>query len=130
MALTEEQINAEKAAKSRPDLVPPRFNMAAGRALGYGARKHGLGRSGVGTYRDAGTEQALLETHVASFERHWQRFKMGRRAGIENPIDEESGLTELDCAAAQFSIIVDLTEDPPVAAPTPAKPSNPLRYDV
>lgn len=114
MPLTEEEIDKEKTTKPRPDLVPPRAIMAAGRALGYGANKHGLGRSTWGTYRDAGTEQADIRTHIASFERHWQRFKQAMRDGTgPGVLDPESGQRELDCAMAQLSIIVDQAEDPP-----------------
>lgn len=107
MAKTENEINAEKAAKPRPDLLPARALLAGGRAFGYGAAKHGLGRSGRGTYRDAGTEQATVETHRASFMRHWCAYWAGET------IDPESGLSHLDCMMAQLSIIIDLVEDPP-----------------
>lgn len=119
---TAEEISAEKAAKPRPDLVPARAIVAAGRAFGYGARKHGLSSNGRGTYRDPVNhpDQCLVATHVASFERHWFAYKSGEL------IDKESGLAHLDCAAAQLSIVIDLTEDPPVV---PAK-TVPLKRSV
>jgi hypothetical protein len=36
-----EEIDAEKAARPRPDLFPARAIEAGGRAFGYGAKKHG-----------------------------------------------------------------------------------------
>lgn len=113
------EIDAEKATKPRPDLVPPRAIMAGGRAMGYGVAKHGPGRTGFGTFRDAGTEQATAESHIASFDRHWQAFKIGRRSGTTNPIDPGTGLAELDCAMAQLGMVVDLVEDPPADASDP-----------
>lgn len=100
-------IDAEKSAKPRPDLVPARAILAAGQAFAYGLSKHGGGLSGRGTFRDAGTEQAKVETHVASFSRHWFAYLSGEL------IDEQSGLPHLWCAMAQLAIVVDLTENPP-----------------
>lgn len=102
MPLPEETINAEKARKPRPDLVPARAIMAAGRSMAYGAAKHG-----DCTWRIAGTEQADVRTHVASFSRHWLAWLSGEQT------DAESGLAHLDCAMAQLAIVVDLVEDPP-----------------
>lgn len=104
---TQAEIDAEKALKSRPDLIPTRAILAGGRAFAYGANKHGLGQTGRGTYRDAGTEQAQVATHRASFLRHWCAYWAGEL------IDPESGLSHLDCMQAQLSIIIDLIEDPP-----------------
>jgi hypothetical protein len=109
MPLPEDQINAEKHGKPRPDLVPPAAIMAAGRALGYGVHKHGGGRTGLGTYRDAGTEQAEVRTHVASFCRHWLAYLDGEHT------DPESGLAHLDCAMAQLAIVVHLEGEPTAA---------------
>lgn len=108
-------IDAEKASKPRPDLVPPAFMQAAGRALASGLGKHGGGQSGWGTYRDAGTEQALVTTHVASFQRHWEAFRQGLRDGDPLVRDPGTGLPEIDCACAQLSIIADLLVHPPEA---------------
>lgn len=107
MSKTEEEINAEKASRSRPDLVPTRSHMAGGRAFAVGVAKHGLGKTGRGTYRDAGTEQSEVETHRASFFRHWCAFWSGQSN------DPDSGLSHLDHMVAQLAIIVDLVEDPP-----------------
>lgn len=109
--MNEQEINAEKAAKtSRPDLVPAELAIAAGRPFAYGAVKHGLGESGRGTYRDPGTEQATIETHVASFARHWSAFLAGEY------IDPDSGAAQLrhiDCCAAQLAIILSLIDNTP-----------------
>jgi hypothetical protein len=104
---TETEINNEKSLKPRPDLVPVRAIMAAARAFAYGANKHGLGNTGRGTYRDAGTDQAEIATHKASFLRHWLAYWSGEL------VDPESGLSHLDCMAAQLGIVIDLVEDPP-----------------
>lgn len=112
---TQAEIDAEKAGKPRPDLLPPIAVMLGGRAMGVGERKHGLGRTGFGTYRDEGSEQADVRTHIASFERHWLKFKRAFRTGTPNPIDPESGdeqLTELACAIAQLAIVIELIEEP------------------
>ena len=107
MPKTEEEINAEKASKPRPDLVPARAVLAAGRALAYGANKHGLA-GGRGTYRIADTDQAKVETHLASCLRHILEFQIDPSA-----VEEGSGLSVLDHAFAQLAIVVDLVEDPP-----------------
>lgn len=128
MPLTETDINGEKAAKVRPDLVPPRATLAAARALTYGVAKHGGGTTGYGTFRDAGTEQSRAETHIASFDRHWLRFKAALRRGVDAPVDPDSGLLELDCAAAQLAIVVDLVEDPP--EPREIDPEVPMVFTI
>lgn len=105
---TEQEINAEKAAKPRLDLVPPRGIEAAGRALGYGAGKHGTpAPGGWGTWRIAGTEQAQPLTHFACLLRHLMAWRRGEAC------DPESGLSHLDHAAAQLMILVDVVEDEP-----------------
>jgi hypothetical protein len=110
MAKSEQEINAEKAHKSRPDLLPASALMAAGRVMGYGLRKHGNC-----TWRVAGTEQADPRTHVASMIRH-------ALAACEDPtaIDEESGLPHLACVITQAAIAFDCTvrlEVPPIEIP-------------
>ncbi len=112
---TQAEIDAEKAGKPRPDLLPPIAVILGGRAMGAGERKHGLGRTGFGTYRDEGSEQADVRRHIASFERHWLKFKRAFRTGNPNPIDPDSGdeqLTELACAMAQLAIVIELIEEP------------------
>jgi Domain of unknown function (DUF5664) len=104
---TIEEIDAEKRAKPSPSLVPARSMIAAARAFSYGETKHGLGYTGRGTYRDAGTEQASIRTHFDSLERHLAAIKSGEF------VDPESGLSHYDCAMAQMCIVVDLVEDPP-----------------
>lgn len=105
-----DEINAEKATRSRVGLVPPRAVLAAGRALGYGASKHGTPAPGDwGTWRIAGTEQAKPLTHYESLFRHLLAWRSGEER------DAESGLSHLDHAAAQLAILVDVVEDPPSA---------------
>lgn len=101
-----EEIDQEKALKPRPDLVPGRAVLAAGRAMAYGHAKHGT-PGGLGTYRTAGCAQSRARTHAAALERHWQAFKSGER------MDPESGLAHLDHMAAQLAILIDLIEVPP-----------------
>lgn len=112
MPNTEHEIDAEKAAKPRLDLVPPRAVLAAGRALGFGANKHGTpAPDGWGSWRIPDTEQAEPLTHYTSLMRHLMLWRGGEER------DRESGLPHLDHAIAQLSILVDLAEDPPVEAP-------------
>lgn len=106
MILTATEVSAEKATKQRRvDLVSPWLIAFAGDALGYGVGKHGGGTTGRGTYRDPG-EQSLVETHRASFERHWNAWRRGEE------VDPDSGLPHLSCCCAQLSIIADLIGDP------------------
>ncbi len=116
---SEQEINAEKAAKSRPDLVPGRFALAAGRSFAIGAVKHGTPR-GLGSYRVAGTEQATVTSHWASMERHLAEIKAGH---FMDDAPGGTGLAHIDCVCAQISIIVDLMENP--AGPIP---ENDLRW--
>lgn len=99
------EIDAEKARKPRPDLVPARAILAAGRAMAYGVSKHGPGQTGRGTYRDPG-EQGRPETHMASCLRHMLAYLCGETH------DSDSGLAHLDCATAHLCMVVDLVEDP------------------
>lgn len=101
---TATEIDAEKQAKPRLDLVPPELMLAAGRALGYGAAKHGVpdGNGGFGTWRTAGTQQAEPLTHYACLMRHLLAWRSGEI------VDPESGLSHLDHAAAQLAILLDL----------------------
>ena len=68
----------------------------------------GLGPTGRGTYRIAGTEQATVACHLASCFRHLLEFQIDPEA-----TEEGSGLSVLDHAMAQLAIVVDLVEDPP-----------------
>lgn len=106
---TEAEINAEKHAKPRVDIVPPALVLAAGKALGFGASKHGVpeGNNGFGTWRTAGTEQAEPLTHYACLLRHLLLWRGGEAK------DPDSGLSHLDHAAAQLGILLDLLERPP-----------------
>ena len=104
---TEAEINAEKAALPRPGLVPPRAILAAGRAFAFGVAKHGLAKNGRGTYRVAGTEQAMVSTHFECLMRHLLLWQSGETHA------PDSKLHHLDHAMAQLAIIVDLVEDPP-----------------
>lgn len=112
---TQAEIDAEKASKSvRVDLVSPWFAFFAGRAMAYGAGKHGTGLTGRGTFRDPG-EQSMIDTHVRSFERHWNAWRRGEL------VDPDSELSHFDCACAQISILADLIGDPPKHDVAPAR---------
>lgn len=102
MSKTREQIEAEKAGKARPDLLPARAIHGGGCVMGYGYRKHG-----VCTWRVAGTEQADPQTHLASLERHINEFKLDPTAR-----EEGSGMPVLWHALAQLAILIDLVENP------------------
>ena len=96
MTKTREQIDAEKAQKPRPDLIPGCALLAVGEVLAYGYGKHGRC-----TWRNAGTEQARAETHIASAWRHMCEI------GSD---DAESGLPHLHHAAAQLLIAIECME--------------------
>lgn len=100
MARTREEIDAEKAHKPRPDLLPAHALLCAGRAMGYGYRKHG-----DCTWREPGTEQADPRTHIASAMRHLLEHLHDADA-----CEEGSGLPVLWHAAAQILIAVECTE--------------------
>lgn len=102
MSKTREQIEAEKATKPRPDLIPARAIYGGGRVMGYGFKKHG-----VCTWRVAETEQADPQTHLASLERHINEFKLDPSAR-----EEGSGMPVLWHAFAQLAILIDLVENP------------------
>lgn len=110
MAKTTDEINAEKAAKSRMDLVPPDHAELAGLAFKVGAEKHGLGPVGLGTYRIAGTEQSTVWSHWASMERHAAALKRGEMMD-DGP--GGTGLPHLACKCAQDAIIAALLQRPP-----------------
>lgn len=102
---TEAEINAEKASKPRPDLVPARALHGAAMVMGYGFRKHG-----VCTWRVAGTEQADPQTHWASLLRHLIEFALDPYAR-----ESGSGYPVLWHALSQLAILIDLVENPPDA---------------
>lgn len=122
MPKTEKEIDAEKDTKPRPDLVPARAVMAAGRAFAYGAAKHGL-PNGRGTYRIAGTKQAEVDTHLASCIRHLREYQIDNHA-----LEEGSGLSVLDHAMAQLSIVIDLVEDSPLNIEQPKRQAERKLY--
>lgn len=97
MPRTQAEIDAEKSAKSRPDLLPASALMAAGRVMAYGLAKHG-----PCTWRVAGTEQADSRTHVASMVRHALEV-----ANDIDALDPESGLEQLACVITQACIAYD-----------------------
>lgn len=117
---TEAEINAEKHAKPRVDIVPPALVLAAGRALGYGAAKHGNpeGYNGFGTWRVAGTQQAEPLTHYACLLRHLFLWRMGE---IVDPETGEWKVEHLEAAAAQLAILLDLVKNPPQPVNDPWK---------
>lgn len=96
MSRTRDEIDQEKAHKSRPDLLPASALMAAGCVMGYGSRKHG-----DCTWRVAGTKQADSREHVASMMRHAIR--------VADDIDsvDEDGLEDLACVITQACIAYD-----------------------
>ena len=100
MTRTREEIEAEKARKPRPDLIPGAARIAVGRVLAMGCAKHGRC-----TWTKAGTEQARGETHIASAERH-----ISSLGDSYDAIDAESGLPHLWHAAAQLLIAIDCAE--------------------
>lgn len=100
MHRTRAEIDDEKAHKPRPDLLPAHALICAGRAMGYGYRKHG-----DCTWREAGTEQADPRTHLASAMRHLLEHLRDPKA-----CEEGSGLPVLWHAAAQLLIAVECTE--------------------
>lgn len=119
---SEAEINAEKNAKPRIDIVPPALMLAAGRALGYGAEKHGVpeGNDGFGTWRTPNTQQADPLTHYACLMRHLLLWRSGE---VIDPVERGgSGLPHLDHAAAQLAILLDLLETRTAAAEQPAAP--------
>jgi len=95
--MTREQVEREKRAKSRPDLIPARALLAVGKCMGYGFRKHG-----DCTWTVHGTEQADPSTHIASAMRHLLEH-------LADPCatEEGSGLPVLWHAAAQVLIAVE-----------------------
>ena len=97
MTRTREEIEAEKARKPRPDLIPGAARIAVGRVLAMGCAKHGRC-----TWTEAGTEQARGETHIASAERH-----LAALGDSYDALDDESGLPHLWHAAAQMLIAID-----------------------
>lgn len=105
------EIDAEKDAKPRMDLVSPYFGLSAGRGLGRGASKHGT-PGGLGTYRIRGNRQSLVAEHLASLERHLADLKAGKLYVPDTP-----GYLTHDAISAQWSILCDLFFDP-VQEPT------------
>lgn len=98
--MSAEQVNAEKALKPRPDLLPAFALLAAGRVQAYGWHKHG-----DCTWKNEGTEQAKPETHLASAMRHLLEH-------LEDPeaVEEGSRLPVLWHALCQIAIAIDCIE--------------------
>jgi hypothetical protein len=109
MPRTREQIDAEKASKSRPDLLPGHAALAKGDVQAYGGAKHG-----PCTWREKGTEQADPRTHIASASRH-------AAYAFDDPwsTDEASGLLHLAHLGAQIDIALDCL-----------RASDPARFDA
>lgn len=97
--LTVEEVDGEKAEKSRPDLIPGLARMAVGRVQASGLAKHGNQ-----TWKAFGTKQAEPQTHVASAERHL--------ALCQQDLDalNDTGLPHLWHAAAQLLIAIECAE--------------------
>ncbi len=97
MPKSEKEINSEKAAKPRPDLIPGSAMLAMGSVMAYGWNKHG-----DCTWKNEGTEQADPRTHIASASRHLAEY-------LDNPktTEEGSGLSVLWHAASQLAIAID-----------------------
>lgn len=91
------EIDAEKAHKSRPDLLPAVGLLACGDVQAFGLAKHG-----PCTWRVAGTAQAKPETHGASGSRHAAH-------AFEDPwsTDPDTGLLHLAHLGAQVLIELD-----------------------
>ena len=101
------EIDAEKAAKPRPDLVPGAALTAMGEVMAYGYGKHGRC-----TWRNAGTEQAKPETHIASAFRH-----LAQMGADYDERDDESGLPHLHHALSQLAIAVECVGVAPAVSP-------------
>lgn len=97
MPKSQQEIDAEKAAKPRPDLIPGSATLAEGAVDAYGFFKHG-----PCTWKIAGTEQADPQTHIASACRHIAEY-------LDNPdaVEAGSGLPVLWHARAQIGIAID-----------------------
>ena len=109
MPRSTDEIDAEKAAKSRPDLLPGTAALAKGDVQAFGLAKHG-----PCTWRDKGTEQADPRTHLASASRHAAFV-------FDDPwsIDEQTGLLHLAHLGAQIDIALDCL-----------RASDPVRFDA
>lgn len=113
---SEQEINAEKAHKSRPDLIPGSALDAEGEVMGDGFRKHG-----PCTWKNAGTEQAKPETHIASCMRHLiEILKHGPLAR-----DPETGCLHLAHLRAQSGIAIDCLALHRASLAEPASPFAP-----
>lgn len=97
--LTREQVDAEKATKSRPDLIPGLARLAVGRVQAAGFLKHG-----DQTWKVLGTEQANPQSHMASAERHLAQCQQD--LGALN----DTNLPHLWHAAAQLLIAIECIE--------------------
>lgn len=113
MPRSEADINAEKNAKPRPDLVPANGTWGAATAFAVGVWKHGLADNGRGTYRIPKTEQARVSVHMASLERHLLKLKMGEFWDPDVPTECPIRMSHWDAALAQLNICADLIADPP-----------------
>lgn len=125
----EAEIEAEKKAKSRVDIVPPALMLAAGRALAFGAKKHGLpeGNDGFGTWRTPGHVQANPLAAYSSLMRHLLLWRSGE-VMVPDSVDPDTGVpcvSHLDAAAAQLAKLIDLVERAPAAEQPAAPPAAP-----
>lgn len=97
MPKSEKEINAEKAAKPMPHLIPASATMLGAMVQGYGFRKHG-----DQTWKRKGTEQADPMTHIASAMRHITEYRLNPHA-----VESGSGLPVLAHAMIQLAIAID-----------------------
>lgn len=94
---TREEIDAEKAAKPRVDLIAGSALIAEGCVQAYGRHKHG-----DCTWTIEGTEQADPRTHIASAARHIAEY-----LDDPNAVEAGSKLPVLWHARAQLGIAID-----------------------
>ncbi len=94
---SQDEVDAEKAAKPRVDLYPGSALIAGGAVQAYGKYKHGNC-----TWKEEGTEQADPQSHIASAMRHMAEY-------LDNPdaLEKGSNLPVLWHAQNQIAIAID-----------------------
>jgi hypothetical protein len=88
----------------------------AAQVMAYGAKKHGRGTTGLGTYRDEGSSQGRITTHLESWVRHLMELinfdRLHPRNHYTDYKDPESGFPVIGHAACQALITYDLFHNP------------------